>query len=292
MYIYNSSACSYIQYHPTWVRFLARVPLLFKAQPRIYTDSSHGVLYLFPVQFQVSEGPKRDSSINTYGSAGVHLSRPHSPAHHRTPKSWGCIALCSDTGNSLTGKRRELKQTRKGLMKSNIHSIITTSNAYLERMYVNSAQNIWWQIGNNAILEPADPNQSSLSSNLSNGITTNWWSKSIQKYRKQPKHTHILITKSIRLKFVIQVKVNHELLLNDLKWFVITNSKALWWIGKPRRFEKEDPESNNYYFYNFLALESLACSLRLNVCIIKWRLYLFHGLLLKNKLDNICESTM
>lgn len=159
---------------------------------------------------------------------------------------------------------------------------------YLERMCVNSAQYIWWQIGNNAILEPADPNQSSLSSNLINGITTNWWSKSIQKCRKQPKHTRILITKSIRLKCVIQVKVNHELLLNYLKWFVIT----LWWIGKPRRFEKEDPESNNYYFYNFLALESLACSLSLNVCIIKWRLCLFHGLLLKNKLDNIHESTM
>lgn len=115
--------------------------------------------------------------------------------------------------------------------------------------------------------------------------------KSIQKYREQPKHTPILITKSIRLKFLSQVKVNHELLLNYLKWFVITNSKALWWIGKSR-FEKQDPESNNYYFYHFLALESLACSLRLNVCIIKWRLYLFHGLLLKNKLDNIHESTM
>lgn len=172
-YIYNSSACSYVQYHPTWVRFLARVPSLFKAQLSIYRESPHGVLYLVPVQFQVSKGPKRDSSINTYGSAGVRLSHPHSPARHHTPKSQGCIALCSDTGNSLPGKKQELKQTRKGLMKSNIHSIITTSNAYLERMYVNSAQYIWWQIGNNATLEPVDPNQSSLSRNLSNGITTN-----------------------------------------------------------------------------------------------------------------------
>lgn len=39
-------------------------------------------------------------------------------------------------------------------------------------------------------------------------------------------------------------------------------------------FGKEDPELNNYYFYNFLDLRSLAGSLSLNVCTIKWGLYL------------------
>lgn len=56
------------------------------------------------------------------------------------------------------------------------------------------------------------------------------------------------------------------------------------------RVGKEDPESN--YFHNLLALESLTGSLSLSVRIIKWRPYLSHDVLLKNKLDNICESIM